>query len=359
MLRKISYIFLSFLLAFASSRALAGEDSKKAQTNRTGIGSYPVTVPKPGTIYKHPELGYSFYLPNGAVVSQKGENKDILIRSRRGYVISVQAGPAAPSISLRRMTAKLERRYLGPSKVWSRKLSEKETTVAGLPANGSIYEGSGSRTRVVIVRGENKDYVFMFFAPPTAFIELEQEFEKVLLGFRPQSRGKRKKTLKAAVKKDRNPNSKLFSSPELGYSIRYPSNWVYEKVSPFALVFSGREGTDAYLATVSVQNVQAGATERASREIMSNLKAQLAKDATEVSYFGEGPISLKEAGGKGVEFLVTYKKNGRGFRQWSIIIPRPSGAVAHIWTYSAPVERFERYRKIAETMFRSWKLKGE
>ncbi len=358
MLRKFSYIFPVFLLVFASSAVSANEDLKKAQT---GIGSYPVTAPKPGGSFTHPELGYSFYLPKGAVVSRKGETKDILIRSRHGYLISVQAGPTAPSIPLRGMTAKLERRYLGPGKTWSRKLGEKETTVAGLAANGSIYEGGGSRAKVVIVRGENMDYVFMFFAPPTSFIKLEREFEQVLLGFRPQSWGKSKKTTKDTVKKDIKPAFKSFSSPELGYSIQYPRNWVYEKIAPFTLVFSGRKGTDAYMATISVQNVQApvGAPERISSEILSNLKAQLARDATEVSYFGEGPISLNETGEKGVEFLVSYNKNGQGFRQWSIVVPRPSGAVAHIWTYSAPVERFELYRKIAETMFRSWKIQGK
>lgn len=360
LLGKISFILPALLLAFISSGALAGDAGEKAQT-KTGIGSYPGTAPKAGGPYTHPKLGYSLYLPKGVDVSQKGGTDDILIRSRKGYLISVQAGPTAPSIPLRGMTAKLERRYLGTGKIWARKLAEKETTVAGLPANGSLYEGGGSRARVVIVRGGNKDYVFIFFAPLTAFIELEREFEQVLLGFRPQSWGKRKTNTTAIVKKDPKKASNLFSSPELGYSIQYPGDWIYEKSTPYTLVFSGREGTDAYMATVSVQNVQApaGTTGRIASEILGNLKAQLAKGATEVAYFGEGPISLNETGGKGLEFLVSYKKNGQGFRQWSVVAPRPSGAVAHIWTYSAPVDRFELYRKTAETMFRSWKIQGE
>lgn len=365
MLRKGSFIFPALLLAFVSSGVLAGEGSEKARP-KTAIGSYPLTAPpltapKPETTYTHPELGYSLYLPKGAEVTQKEGRNDILIRSRKGYLISVQAGPVAPSIPLRGMTAKLERRYLGPGRIWSRKLAEKETTVAGLPANGSLYEGGSSRARVVIVRGGEKDYVFIFFAPLTAFIELEREFEQVLLGFRPKSWGKTPPARKAAVEKDPKRVSNLFSSPELGYSIQYPGDWIYEKSTPYTLVFSGREGTDAYLATVSVQNVQAPAGTGGSiaSEILDNLKVQLAKGATDVSYFGEGPISLNETGGEGLEFLVFYKKNGRDFRQWSVVAPRPSGAVAHIWTYSAPADRFELYRKTAETMFRSWKIEGE
>ncbi|MCG8557164.1 MAG: hypothetical protein MJD61_18035, partial [Proteobacteria bacterium] len=149
-----------------------------------------------------------------------------------------------------------------------------------------------------------------------------------------------------------------FDEPGFGYVIEYPADWQMEKAAAYTTVFSGRRGTPAYDAIVSVQNVQPAAADTADavRLAYDDLKAQLADAAEGLAIDAEKDVSYAKRGVRlaGRQFVATYNHGGRQFRKWALVLPRPSGDITHVWSYTAPASRFDAYRPVAETMLRSW-----
>ena len=316
-------------------------------------------------IYVHPVIKYTLSIPPGAQVAERGEKRDIAIRSRQGYRINVQTKAANPGASFQDMIARLEALYLGPGRAWSHKLGEGPLTVAGMPAYQTLYEGSGTRTGVVVARGRITDFVFMFFAPPRDFNALKREFDWLLDNFQPAAGEVAVKTapsLQATVPPPDAPGKsgrRHFADPKFGFSIDYPADWIVAKPSPFAVVFRGREGTDAFYATIGIRNVRsssAAGQRQVVAAVLSDLKGQLAAAATAVEYFGDRPLTYDKDGLRleGHEFLVTYTMEGERFRQWVIIVPRPKGEIAHVWSYASSEARFHFFRPVVEAMWKSW-----
>ena len=307
-------------------------------------------------------------MPAGAEAVERDDGISLSIQSRKGYLINIQMGEVNLGLDLSRMAAKMEGRYLGPNKTWSSKLGERMITVGGLRAIDGIYEGQRTRTRVVIARGRKTDFVIMFFAPPSKFEALVGEFDGVLGTFAP---GADEVALAApSPQTDASPTtsaptelaSQEYSDNDFRYAISYPGNWTFAKSSPFTVLFTGRRGTPAFDATVSVQTIRPPGPRAAGQDLaaalLSDLKTQLARGTQDLEYFGEGRFVYERAGLRlsGYEFLVTYTRGPRRHRQWSVIIPRPSGDVAHVWSYIAPVSHFDSFRPVAEAMQRSWEI---
>ena len=243
----------------------------------------------PGT-YVHPLKKFTLRVPVGARVIERGKKFDVVIQSPSGYVINVQTGAVNADVSLMGMTARLEATYLGDGKRWSRRLEEGSTTVGGLSARAVLYEGPGIRTRVVVARGRETDFVFMFIAPPGAFDGLVAVFDRVLASFHPAA-------AEVAVKPGPPPRAaparppvapgaavrpplaavRHFADPEFGFSIDYPRQWIVAKPSAHTVTFSGRQGTEAFYAVVSIQNVEppsARDSGQAAAAVVSDLKSQ-------------------------------------------------------------------------------------
>ncbi|HEB79697.1 MAG TPA: hypothetical protein ENI79_04405 [Rhodospirillales bacterium] len=314
--------------------------------------------------FVHAQRKYVLFAPPGARFVKKGGKIDISIQSPKGYAVSVQTGDSKPEIKLDIMIAKLEALYLGKGKAWSNKIGGGVLSVAGLPARDAVYAGGNSRTRVVIVRGRATDFVFIYLAPPRVFEALSFEFDWVLENFRPAPQ-----ELGAAAplkKAPQAPGPRKFDEPGFGFTIEYPNDWIMEKPSKHVVMFSGRAGTDAYSAVVSVSNVkQSGAVGPAAAvKAAAGLKAQIAAAATGVQYLKEGPFSFDFNGMKieGRELLAVYVRQGRKFRKWILAAPRPNGGakadIVHIWSYVAPETQFDRFKPIAESMRKSWRFSG-
>ncbi len=332
----------------------------------TAGAAKPKPAGDPGT-YVHPLKKFTLRVPVGARVIERGKKFDLIIQSPSGYVINVQTGAVNADVGLRGMTAKLEAAYLGDGKRWSRKLDEGLTTVGGLSARAVLYEGAGLRTRVVVARGRETDFVFMFIASPGAFDGLVAVFDRVLASFRPAA-------AEIAVKAGppqraapaRPPVAPLaavrhFADPELGFSIDYPRRWIVAEPSAHTVTFSGRQGTEAFHAVVSIQNVEppsAGDSGQATAAVVSDLKSQWAAGATDVGYFGEGPITYESKGLRlqGHQFLVAYTEGGQRFKQWTVVVARPAGTVVHVWSYTAPDGLFPVFRPVAEAMRKTWAI---
>ncbi|MBL6929205.1 MAG: hypothetical protein ISR44_08530 [Rhodospirillales bacterium] len=330
----------------------------------------------PGETFKHPERGYSLPIPADARTRHPGGNVDIAIDSDKGFGVILQSADARPGTSISEMAATLEAAYLGPEKAWRSKVRQDITLLSGLVAFNGYYDGNGARYRVVITRGQVNSYTFIFRAREKFFAGFEAEFDKILQEFQPAPAdipapsaptSPDSPAKSASGDSQDGPTVRKFGEWRLGYSIEYDIDWIFERPSPEAIMFSGAEGTDAYFATVSVQNVappKADTSAQAASMIMDDIRVQFEKEAADVVFEGEGPYIYRkdEVFILGREFTVSYSDNQRRFKQWSLVLPRPEGRVAYLWSYRAPIESFMRHLSLARTMVKSWTImdrKGE
>lgn len=342
--------------------------------------------------YQDPKRKYLLIAPSGARFQHRGEDKPLAIQSRKGYAVNVQVGDANPKLATAHMFAKLEAQYLGEGKPWQSKIGSGEAVVGGLPAGVGTYEAGSTRTRVVVARGRVSDFVFMFFAPVSQFEMLTPEFDWILSNFRPDRSDLPTEPvrlsaaepapppaapLRAEAVPQTNPAGRpapasastpadvqVFAEPGYGYRVEYPAEWHLEKVSAFTNIFSGEEGSPAYDAIVAVQNVQpagAGNAAEAASAAFDDLKASLQRDAQGVSFVGEKAVAYVKFGLnlEGRQFVASYDHDGRRFRKWALVLPRPDGTVAHIWSYTAPADRFDAFRPVAERILQSLKIEAQ
>ena len=332
-----------------------------------GIVAAPVLAASPGA-YPDPKGRFVLAVPPDTQVTKKGDGSQVAIEARQGYRITLQTSPSNGAVSLSDMARKLEARHLGPFKIWRVKLGERATSVGDLPALEMGYEGSGTRVRVFIMRGRKTDFVFMFFAAPRIFDEMVTNFDWVLQNFQlasdelPSGQTASGQAAPKPAPPQATPSAeRRFADRELGYAIDYPGDWMMEKPTAFSTVFSGRQGTEAYYATVRIQNVKPQAAndpKQAMVGVLGDLKAKLAAGAGELAYLAEGPFLYDRQGVRleGHQFMVAYVNEGQRFRQWTIVMPRSSGTVTHIWSYASQDRRFDAFRPVAEKMLRSWTL---
>ena len=401
--------------------------------------------------FVHPVRGYVLDVPSGARIEHRSQGADVEVRSDAGWAVVVESQNAAATMGMSESAARLEDLYLGTGRPWTRKLDQGASVIAGLPAFDAVYDGFGTRFRVVIARGATNEYLFILRAPPDRFADAMPDFRALLRGFRPGPKdfvGNGETFLRQAAipppvlrlresptqlaaglesapetetppeepaksgaeppaeapnaqaapeapkaETDSEPEAqpdaaeeetagesptqlaalppaetKLavpeFTEPRLGYRISYMPGWIYEMPSDLSVMFSGTDDTDAYWATVSIQNVappEAESTMHAVAKIVDQIQMQFAAQAPDVVFDSAGPYVYKREGVflLGREFFADYDQDGVRFRQWSIVLPRPSGRVAHIWTYRAPFGRFDVYLPIAEAMLRTWTIEDE
>lgn len=316
-------------------------------------------------LFRHPKLGYLVAIPPDAIVEHRDEINGIAMKSRKGYMITLQSGAAKTGTPLSELMSKLEQRYLGNGRPWSRKLGEKPTKLAGLDAFESLYEGAGSKVRVVVTRGSKLDYAFIFIAPPNEFPKLIGHFNWVLQSFRPVSvtsamglGSKQGDGLNEMM----SGNVRHMTDIELGFTIDYPNSWIVEKGNGPFVVISGKKGTPAYFATINIQNIypKTGTTNvtQATQNVVASLKRQLKQADSSVSFPGQGAYAYSQQGLilNGLQFTVLYERDGEKFRQWTVVLTRPDNTVVHVWSYAAPEDRYDRFGAIAGKMLETWKL---
>lgn len=341
-------------------------------------------------LYTHPTRGFEIPVPPGTKAEERGETF-FHIQARKGYLLSIQSANANPANSLQQMMNRLEASNLGSDKRWRSKLGERQMAVAGMPALESVYEGTSMRARVIIARGRRTDHVFIFQAPPERYEDLAPDLAWLLDNFRPGPDDRSGETAaapsarpramkaepprrapKAAAETTPAPpppaqqvqSQKRFHEAKYGYAIDYPESWIASPEGPYTVVFSGPPGSDAYRSTVSVQNIQppaANSPSDAASAVLDDIKRALGRSATDLKFEAETPLYREDATGRlsGRQFLVSYTHGGERFRKWAIVMPRRSGNVAYIWSYTAPIEAFDRFRPLAEQMLDSWNIDGK
>ncbi len=350
----------------AAGETVVAQSSSSQQQAPGPSGKIKLGVSKQVQTYLHPIRKFTLAIPPGMEVSERGEAVQVSIRSRKGYMINVQTGDANPKLSLAQMTAKLEAQYLGLGKPWSQKINQRTLSVAGLAAHESLYEGAGTRVRVVIARGQKSDFVFMFFAPRDAYESLASKFDWVLANFQPNPAERLTAAgggpSPGALASKTGVPPKRFAEPGYGYSIQYPGDWVVTLSSANTATFSGKKDTDAFHVFVIIENVkppEAKTPAEAAVRALADLKASLAREASSVVFVGEQPLTYKNENLslEGWQIVVTYTFAGERYRKWVLVVPRPSGTVAHIWSYTAPDSRFKTFRPFADAMLKSWTIR--
>ena len=324
--------------------------------------------------YTQPAKLYGIAVPPGAAIEETTPNAAV-IRSPHGYVLRMQHAPQS-DISLPDMAAKLETLYLGPAKTWSTKLSQKNTTVGGLAALEAVYEGSNIRSKAIIARGAKTDFVLIFSAPGEAYDTRIRDFGWMLDNFRPAAGEVPVAKAAEPAASTEEPKAATptvaplaalpedigqFGERDIGYTVAFPGDWMATRLNPAVVLLSGQEGTDAYFATVGIQNVQppkAGGPQEAMAIVIAGLKSELSEKARDVRYFDEGSLSYekKDLTLKAHQFVVTYSDGDQRYKQWTMVLPRPSGTVIHVWSYRAPEKQFDIYRPIADAIRQSWRI---
>ena len=353
----------AFGVALGILSALAVSESALAQGENAG------TEPRR---YTHPTRMYSVAIPPGASVREPGGNIDIAIDSDKGFGVIIQSASVGRDTSISELAATLEAAYLGVDKPWERKVGQEISLVAGLVSFNGFYEGDKASYRVVITRGQVNTYTFIFRARTDSFEVLSEYFEWLLRDFRPApgdlpptptppDPDKQETAANEPEQDGEEPTVRKFGERRLGYAIEYDPGWILERPTPEAVMFSGDVGTDAFFTTVSIQNAapeEAETAVQAASLIMDDIRAQFAKDAQDVVFDHEAPYIYQrdDIFLLGREFTVSYVMNGERFRQWTMILPRSEGRVAHIWSYRAPAGSYDRFLPVAEAMLRSWTI---
>ncbi len=164
----------------------------------------------------------------------------------------------------------------------------------------------------------------------------------------------------AEAGKDRNP-SKIFHEKGYGYTINYPQDWAYVKQSPHIIVFTKKEGIDANMPAVGIQNLFSTMVKDGRYKdvgaVLADFENQLKATNRAAVYPTEGyTYSVRGSSLAGKQFVAEYVLKDKSYKQWVVVIPRKSGEVFHVWIYSAPAELFDKYLAVAKTMLDSWML---
>lgn len=350
--------FLAVLLAALVCLASSGGASRAANEKS----------PRDILLYTDPDRGYSLPIPPGADVPPRTAPGPVRINSRKGYVVTVQAADVSSSASLADLLARFEAENLGEGKRWNHKVAGRPIVVAGLPGIDATYVSTNTRARVVMIRGARTDHVLIFMVAPDRFQELAGEFEWILTYFEPgPGEGRQKAVERVAsppaavvpVRLDRR-----FADAGLGFAIAYPGDWIIERESTYLVVFSGAKGTNAYRATVSVENVRPPAAEgpaAAFAAVLADFKARLSRAVPDLRFEAETPLFRGEGDSRveGMQFLVGYSHGGEAFRKWVVVMRHAGVPVTHIWSYTAPADRFVIFHPVAEAMLESWMIEDK
>jgi hypothetical protein len=357
---------------------LQTSDSAWAQSGTKGA---PSIRPAPQVVqYTHPIRKFTITVPPGEKVVPRGDRHDLMIQSRRGYVISIQVDNRNQETDLTRMIGKLEMQELGKGKRWNIKSEQSFTTIQGLPAYDAVYEGSNIRTRTVIIRGGQTDFVIMFVAAPQAFPTHANIFDWVLKNFRPSSDeligvqslpdiGKLKRKKKQLMRDIKgqpimSPNIlpkaeiKHYGGPLEGFSIKYPGNWVVANASGSSVYFSGPKGTELYYTLIGVRTLrpEARGPEDAVGKVIESVKEEINTAAQELRSQGEAPYEFKGNGFKlqGREIILSYKLDNQVYKKWALVLPSGVGDTVLSWSFTAPSYLFDKNLPIARKVRDSW-----
>ena len=365
MLRFALLVFIWGQIWVAQAGAQKITQAQELQFLQDQTGNPIVGKQSSAMMFRHPKQGYLIAIPPGAIVEHRDEVSGIAMKSREGYLITVQTSVAKSGTPLPDLMSKLEQRYLGNGRPWSRKLGGQPAKLAGLAAYEAMYEGAGSMVRVIITRDTKYEHAFIFIAPPQEFNKLDVNFNWVLQSFRPAYGGMDGNVSAGAgdgLVEMMEGKVQNLENNGLGFTIDYPVSWGVKQGSDPYVVISGKKGTPGFFATITIQNVDSPAgvanITQATQRVVTDLKRQLKEADPSVRFPGQGAYPYVKNGVtlNGLQFTVEYEQSGQKYKQWSVVLARPNNGVVHVWSYAAPEDRYQRYGAIAGHILQSWRI---
>jgi len=142
------------------------------------------------------------------------------------------------------------------------------------------------------------------------------------------------------------------------FAVSYPEDWIYEKPEEHILIFSGREGTEAYDATVNVQTIELGIAYQNLEDIYTDYRDQIASVGGRISDMGQEDFIQDGETYDSIGFFAEYE-DGVVFNQFIVAVDRKDGYLQQI-SYTAPEHIYEQYEDTAINIMDSLELiKGE
>ncbi len=334
----------------------------KASYSQLEISTQNQTVNVDGLMYVHPDKKFSVFVPKEAQIIDTQGTMDLALKSLKGWSVNIQSSPANPSISLGQMAGHFESKYVGPEKPWPHKLAGE--TVDTNTYSGR-YEGSGTTVQVTIRRTPSWDYALIFIAPVDSFLSSLDIFNYMLQTFQPlTTAGDNVVNQSASLdgyqsessSQPQNGNAyKRFSDATFGYELIYPSYWEVKSPDKYSIVFSGPSGTDERYIAVSIRNVAIvnPATPKSVAEgMLQQIQTQMAYMDSDVRHDQSVEVDIGQGDyrSRGLQMTSSFRRSHIDYRRWSIAVTRPEGGIVYVWTYTAPVDRFQKYQSIAEKM---------
>ncbi|MBF0094204.1 MAG: hypothetical protein HQL34_06640 [Alphaproteobacteria bacterium] len=152
-----------------------------------------------------------------------------------------------------------------------------------------------------------------------------------------------------------------FAEKGFGYTLRYPGNWTLSRPGGYAVVIGGGEGSPQAKWIVGIDNrlsPQPGKPVAGANAIFEQYLNEVRASASQPIVERQAPFSLGRKGKETVGFQAVVQFNGNTERlsQWAVVVPRKSGTIVHIWTFTAPIETFAQALPTARAILESWSL---
>jgi hypothetical protein len=151
---------------------------------------------------------------------------------------------------------------------------------------------------------------------------------------------------------------RLFQESGYGYTMAYTQDWEFTKRSAHIIIFTKKEGADANLPVVGIQNLLSakakGGKHKDVNAVLADFENQLRITKYARVYAAE-PYLYNKKGLRlmGKQFIADYVFRDKNYRQWVVVMPRKNGEIFHAWVFSAPEDLYDRYFPSAKAMLDS------
>ena len=151
---------------------------------------------------------------------------------------------------------------------------------------------------------------------------------------------------------------RLFQESGYGYTMAYGQDWGYTKRSAHIIVFTMKEGNDANLPVVGIQNLLStkikGGKHKDVNAVLTDFENQLRITKYARVYPAETYVyDKKNLKLTGKQFVADYVFKEKNYRQLVVVIPRKNGDIFHAWVFSAPEDLYDKYFPSAKAMLES------
>jgi hypothetical protein len=186
----------------------------------------------------------------------------------------------------------------------------------------------------------------------------------------PAAKNEETKPLVNTISPDPRPAEKLtqtYAEPGMGYAIMYPDSWSIGKTDKGtkSIILTGKEGSDAFGATIVIQNLLTTKTEGVyadAKAAAEDLKSQLVAQGKETNISQEGSIAYttsKKEDVPGVQWYGEFKLNETPFKQLQLVLTHPNGAYLHSIAFAAPANVYTAVEATAREIIRSFVMSEE